>query len=49
MLKIEWTDELTNDEVYQRAEKERLFLKLKKNKIDANHGQGIQSVITSLQ
>jgi hypothetical protein len=33
MLKIKSTDRLTNDEVLQRANKERLFLKiLKKNR-----------------
>jgi hypothetical protein len=36
MLKIKWTDRTTNDEAFQRAKKERLFLK-----IDAIHGQGI--------
>jgi hypothetical protein len=27
MLKIKWTDRITNDEVFQRAKEERLFLK----------------------
>jgi len=30
MLKIKWTDRITNGEVYQRAKKERLLLKIKK-------------------
>jgi len=30
MLKIKWTDRITNDEVLQRAKEERLFLKIKK-------------------
>jgi hypothetical protein len=28
MLKIKWTDGLTSDEVFQRAKKERLLLKI---------------------
>jgi len=28
MLKIKWTDRITNDEVYQRAKEERLLLKI---------------------
>jgi hypothetical protein len=36
MLKIKWTDRITYDEVFQRAKKERLLLKLKKK--DATHG-----------
>ena len=31
MLKIEWTDRITNDEFYQRAKEERLLLKILKN------------------
>ena len=30
MLKIKWTDRITNDEVYRRAKEERLLLKIKK-------------------
>jgi hypothetical protein len=37
MLKIKWTDRITNDEVFQRAKEERLLLNIKK-KIDASHG-----------
>ena len=37
MLKIKWTDRITNDEVFQRAKEERLPLNIKK-KIDASHG-----------
>jgi hypothetical protein len=37
MLKIKWTDRITNDEVFQRAKEERLLLK-KFKKIDATHG-----------
>jgi len=33
MLKIKWTDRITNDEVFQRAKEERLLLKILK--IDA--------------
>jgi hypothetical protein len=36
MLKIKWTDGITNGEVFQRAEDERLLLKILK--IDTNHG-----------
>jgi len=36
MLKIKWTDRITNDEVFQRAEEERLLLKILI--IDAIHG-----------
>jgi len=32
MLKIKWTDRITNDEVFQRVKEERLLLKLKKKK-----------------
>jgi porphobilinogen deaminase len=31
MLKIKWTDRITNDEVLQRAKEERLLLKIFKN------------------
>jgi len=37
VLKIKWTDRITNDEVFQRAKEERLLLKSLK-KIDATHG-----------
>jgi hypothetical protein len=36
MLKINWTNRITNCEAFQRAKEERLHLK-----IDATHGQGI--------
>jgi hypothetical protein len=32
MLKMKWTDRITNDEVFQRAEEERLLLKILKNR-----------------
>ena len=32
MLKIKWTDRITNDDVFQRAKEERLFLKILKNR-----------------
>jgi len=38
MLKIKWTDRITNDEVFQRAKEGRLLLRIKKKKIDATHG-----------
>jgi len=38
MLKMKWTDKITNDEGFQRAKEERLLLKIKKKKIDATHG-----------
>ena len=31
MLKIRWTDRITNDEVFQRAKEERLLLIILKN------------------
>jgi len=31
MLKIKWTDRITNDEVFQRAKEERILLKILKN------------------
>jgi hypothetical protein len=31
MLKMKWTDRITNDEVFQRAKEERLSLKILKN------------------
>ena len=30
ILKIKWTDRITNDEVFQKAKEERLFLKNEK-------------------
>jgi hypothetical protein len=30
ILKIKWTDSITNDEVFQRAKEKRLILKIKK-------------------
>jgi len=44
MLKIEWTDRITNDEVFQRAKED--FLKF--YKMDSIHGLGIKLGITSL-
>jgi len=32
MLKIKWTDRITNDEVFQRAKEEKLLLKTLKNR-----------------
>ena len=32
MLKIKWTDRVTNDEVFQRAKEERLLLKILQNR-----------------
>ena len=32
MLKIKWTDRITNDEVFHRAKEERLVLKILKNR-----------------
>ena len=32
MLKIKWTDRITNDEVFQKAKEERLFLKNERNR-----------------
>jgi len=32
MLKMKWTDKITNDEGFQRAKEERLLLKIKKKK-----------------
>jgi hypothetical protein len=32
MLKIEWTDRIMNDKVFQRAKEERLLLKILKNR-----------------
>jgi len=32
MLKIKWTDRITNDEVFQRAKEERLLLTILKNR-----------------
>jgi hypothetical protein len=31
MLKIKWTDRITNDEVFQREKKKKLLLKILKN------------------
>jgi hypothetical protein len=32
VLKIKWTDRITNDEVFQRVKEERLLLKILKKK-----------------
>ena len=32
MLKIKWTDRITNDEVFQKVKEERLLLKIFKNR-----------------
>jgi hypothetical protein len=32
MLKIKWTDKITNDDVFQRAKEERLLLKILKHR-----------------
>jgi hypothetical protein len=42
MLKIKWTDSITNSEVFQRAKEERLLLKLLKNR----HHSWIGHIIT---
>jgi len=47
MLKIKWTDRITNDKVFQGAKEERLLLKIKK-KNRASHGYGTKLGITSL-
>jgi len=36
ILKIKWTDRITNGDVFQRAKEERLFLKILDT--DATHG-----------
>jgi len=41
MLKIKWTDKITNDEVFQRAKEERLLLKFKKNRRHSSIGHTI--------
>ena len=33
MLKIKWTDRITNNKVFQRAKEEILLLKIKKKKL----------------
>jgi hypothetical protein len=32
MLKIKWTDRITNDEAFQRTKEEKLLLKILKNR-----------------
>jgi len=32
MLKLKWSDRITNDEVFQRAKEERLLLRILKNR-----------------
>ena len=32
MLKIKWTDRITNDEVFQKVKEEKLFLKILRNR-----------------
>jgi hypothetical protein len=38
MLKIKWTDRITNNEVFQRVKEERLSVLLRMFKIDATYG-----------
>jgi hypothetical protein len=47
MLKIKWTERITNDEVFLKDERREITFKNLK-KIDATHRQGIQLGITSL-
>jgi hypothetical protein len=42
MLKIKWTDRITNDEVFQRAKEERLLLKILKNGCHSRMGHTIR-------
>jgi len=42
MLKIKWTDRVTNDEVFQRAKEERLLLKILKNRSPSLIGNTIR-------
>jgi len=42
MLKIKWTDRITNNEVFQRAKEERLLLKILKNRCHSWIGQKIR-------
>jgi hypothetical protein len=37
MSKKKWTDRITNDEVFQRAEGEKLVLKINKKNTEATH------------
>jgi len=37
MLKVKWSDRITNDKAFQKVKEERLLLKIKK-KIDSTHG-----------
>ena len=42
MLEIKWTARITNDEVFQRAKEERLFLKILKNRRHSSRGHKIR-------
>ena len=42
MLKIKWTDSITNDEVCQRAKEERILLKFLKNRRHSWKGNTIR-------
>jgi hypothetical protein len=42
MLKIKWTDRITNDEVFQRAKEEILLLKIFKNRRHSRIGDTIR-------
>jgi hypothetical protein len=42
MLKIKWTDRITNGEVFQRAKEERLLLKILRNRSHSWIGQTIR-------
>jgi len=42
MLKIKWTDRITNDDVFQRAKEERLLLEILKNRLHSWIGYTIR-------
>jgi hypothetical protein len=42
MLKIKWTDRITNEEVFQRAEEERILLKILNNRRHSRIGHIIR-------
>jgi len=42
MLKIKWTDRITNDEIFQRAKEERLLLRILQNRRHSWIGQTVR-------
>jgi hypothetical protein len=47
MLKIKWTDRITNDEVFKRAKGERLLLKIRRHSLGhtSEHNEFVVNIL----